>query len=303
MSVDVDTVVIGGMGGSGTRVVAEIMRNAGLGMGHDLNESLDDLTFTWLLKRPRRLMRRKPGHPSKRVGELVGLHESINRGSLSNTWGRKRTMAQIARVLQASYDHTFREGYYLPWWPLARAVWLVGRRGGAAHSNLWCFKEPHATIFLPELAEWYGERMAYLHVVRDGLDMALSRNTQQLMRWGWKYGLDCSYPTPGGMFEFWYRFNVQGLRWMEEVCSGPAVAASYDGLMEDPEGVTREIIRLLGIEGQVAGGVKDLVSGVSPQFQRRGESLKWGEEWEVRRKCSDVLSLIRDVPNAGFGDT
>ena len=42
-------VAIGGIGGSGTRAVAQIMQNAGLHMGHDLNVSLDDLAFTTLL--------------------------------------------------------------------------------------------------------------------------------------------------------------------------------------------------------------------------------------------------------------
>ena len=45
-------IVIGGIGGSGTRVVTQLLQSLGFDMGSDLNESLDDLGFTALFKRP-----------------------------------------------------------------------------------------------------------------------------------------------------------------------------------------------------------------------------------------------------------
>ena len=46
-------IVIGGVGGSGTRVLAEILRSLDIFIGNDLNESLDNLTYTLLFKRRR----------------------------------------------------------------------------------------------------------------------------------------------------------------------------------------------------------------------------------------------------------
>ncbi len=46
-------VVIGGVGGSGTRVVAAILSTLGFHLGNDLNESMDNLWTTLLFKRPR----------------------------------------------------------------------------------------------------------------------------------------------------------------------------------------------------------------------------------------------------------
>ena len=43
--------VIGGIGGSGTRVVAQVVRDAGIAIGADLNASLDNLVFSFLFKR------------------------------------------------------------------------------------------------------------------------------------------------------------------------------------------------------------------------------------------------------------
>jgi len=46
-------VVVGGLGGSGTRVVAEILIEFGFYLGSDLNAANDNLWFTLLFKRPR----------------------------------------------------------------------------------------------------------------------------------------------------------------------------------------------------------------------------------------------------------
>ena len=46
---DAAPVVVGGIGGSGTRVFAQHLKGWGFDMGSDLNESLDDLRFTALL--------------------------------------------------------------------------------------------------------------------------------------------------------------------------------------------------------------------------------------------------------------
>ena len=49
---DAAPVVVGGVGGSGTRVIAQLLQSLDFDMGSDLNESLDDLSFTALFKRP-----------------------------------------------------------------------------------------------------------------------------------------------------------------------------------------------------------------------------------------------------------
>ena len=46
-------VIIGGVGGSGTRVVAEIIEHFGFYIGKDLDKARDNLWFLLLFKRPR----------------------------------------------------------------------------------------------------------------------------------------------------------------------------------------------------------------------------------------------------------
>jgi hypothetical protein len=50
---DKGPIIIGGLGGSGTRIVAEILKKFGYYLGNDLNIANDNLLYTLLLKRPR----------------------------------------------------------------------------------------------------------------------------------------------------------------------------------------------------------------------------------------------------------
>ena len=58
-------VAIGGVGGSGTRVVAEVLKCLGFYLGSLLNSSLDNLWFTLLFKRPDWFQGCINGHPDQ----------------------------------------------------------------------------------------------------------------------------------------------------------------------------------------------------------------------------------------------
>ena len=61
----------------------------------------------------------------------------------------------------------------------AIAEHLAGRPNGA----LWGWKHPHSYLLLPFLRERFPE-MRFIHVVRDGRDIALSDNQQQARHYG-----------------------------------------------------------------------------------------------------------------------
>ncbi len=68
-------VVIGGLGGSGTRVVAEILNEVGYYIGNK-NYANDNLWFAFLVRRPK-WMRRTQG---KNVKRGLEIHNRINFG-------------------------------------------------------------------------------------------------------------------------------------------------------------------------------------------------------------------------------
>lgn len=45
-------IVIGGVGGSGTRVVTAVLQELGVYIGYDLDQAMDNLLFLLLFKRP-----------------------------------------------------------------------------------------------------------------------------------------------------------------------------------------------------------------------------------------------------------
>jgi len=54
--------------------------------------------------------------------------------------------------------------------------------------DLWGWKEPNTQIYIDELMTHF-PNLKYIHLIRHGLDMAFSKNQQQLKNWGWKYGI------------------------------------------------------------------------------------------------------------------
>ena len=48
---NISPLVIGGLGGSGTRVIAQLVNDLGFYLGSHLNEPLDNLWFTFFLRR------------------------------------------------------------------------------------------------------------------------------------------------------------------------------------------------------------------------------------------------------------
>ena len=129
-------IAMGGIGGSGTRACAQILLNAGYHLGSDLNEALDNLTFSLIFKRQSALMWNRTtfecylsaflshlqtGHlPKGMVGTLADI-PAAGRAGHSADWlterlGRARTPGPTpgggtAGLEGAEYTHFHRKNY------------------------------------------------------------------------------------------------------------------------------------------------------------------------------------------------
>jgi hypothetical protein len=171
---DAAPVVIGGVGGSGTRVFAQLLQDLGFDMGSDLNESLDDLGFTALFKRSS-LWPLKDN--SQQLYEALALYLR-SRGHPPDPIASENCHQRAALSLfkKLEQEGTWRESGSLK--DRLNAISTTGHP-----STNWGWKEPNSHIFLPYLLGSL-PNMKYVHVVRHGLDMASSNNTAQLMLWG-----------------------------------------------------------------------------------------------------------------------
>jgi hypothetical protein len=173
-------------------------------MGHDLNQSNDDLSFTFLFKRPHRFAR-DVAYPNPDHLKLFDLHEKMLLGRLPYR------VAELSLLLEASRDQL--DGpYYGRRWIIERwrKILLPSAPKPQGDLMLWGWKEPHAIFFLHSIQAYY-QKTKFILVLRNGLDMAYSRNTQQLKYWGILFGIDPSNLEAQNRFEFWYRSNKHAI--------------------------------------------------------------------------------------------
>lgn len=133
-------VIIGAMGGSGTRVVARILRAAGIFVGSNLNEAEDAMEFVEFYDR------------------------WINRYTLRE---RVPLCTEEERIMAKDFQ----------------ACVARHRLGIPAYDAPWGWKEPRSHYLLPFFLSRY-PKMKFVHLVRDGRDMAFSSNQNQLRKHG-----------------------------------------------------------------------------------------------------------------------
>ena len=164
-------VAVGGVGGSGTRLIAELLQDLGYDLGSDLNDSRDNLWFTLLFKRIEIL-----NCPEAELARCLRLFVGRMSGDASLVQADLALLHRLAERDRAQHD----------------AIWLRQRvdtwqhkAAGAdpAQHRPWGWKEPNTHILIDRLLPMQ-PALKYVHVIRSGLDMAFSDNRNQLRLWG-----------------------------------------------------------------------------------------------------------------------
>ena len=211
-----DPVVIFGTGGSGTRVLQLLVHQAGYFMGTNLNAPGDSLDIGQFIRRwLRRYLRRS---------EWI---QEVWRGEGRTDFPFPAAMADdFAATID---DH--REGMRNP-------------------DRDWGWKVPRTILMLPFVNQFF-PGMKAIHLVRDGRDMAYSRNDNQV----WAYGpqiLDASeqkLPAPIRSMTFWAMVNVAAARYGERNMGERYLRLRYEDVCADPRG---SVLGLLGFLGSDA---------------------------------------------------
>lgn len=165
-------IAIGALGGSGTRAVAQVLIEAGIYMGDDLNNPNDNLIFTRLFKNPPFYRNANENSLNARLGVFK---EYMERNHLS--------LKHAVVLIKSAIDNpTFQENRKLYRNVLKKLLNMPIKR------EIWGWKEPNTQIYIDEISNYF-ETLKYIHIVRHGLDMAFSKNKQQLLNWGYKYDI------------------------------------------------------------------------------------------------------------------
>jgi hypothetical protein len=194
-------VVIFGTGGSGTRILQVLTDQSGYYLGTNLNRAGDALDIGHFM---RRWLDRYLGKTDW-IGKMVS-------GADSGRFGYPLAMAEdFAATLE---DH--REALEDP-------------------EARWGWKAPRTILIFPFVHELFAGMRA-IHLVRDGRDMAYSKNQQQMRRHAPQL-LDRSQndqPEPLRSITFWARVNLAAARYGETRLGDNYLRMRYEDVCGDP---------------------------------------------------------------------
>ena len=239
-------IVVGGVGGSGTRVIAELLQMLGVFMGNDLNESLDNLAFTLLFKRRAWFYR---NHKNKQqLTRGLSILKKTMTSSGKFTFGEYMFLTKATLCMTISGHNREKAGNGR--WPLVRAKKILRAQNLENASNTaWGWKEPNSHLILENIEAFF-PGMKYIHCIRNGLDMAFSANQQQLYNWGPLFGVNpaaTAINVDEAAFRYWVEANRRAIETGKKLDPAKFMLLNYDQLCDNPETGVKSIIEFLGL--------------------------------------------------------
>ena len=195
-------VVVGALGGSGTRSLATALDSLGIYVGASLNRAHDNLWFTLLCKRPHWLPDKLAGErPSPEIVRSLRVLEALMTGAPLDR-------DQLGVLGEAAADMAAWGHDGMGAMADARAFGLAVqalKRPPPEELAWWGWKEPNSHLVLPELIATFPD-LRYVHVLRHPLDMAYSGNKMQMRIWGPAFGIpvpDDEAQWPNAQLRWW----------------------------------------------------------------------------------------------------
>jgi hypothetical protein len=285
---DAAPVVVGGVGGSGTRVIAQLLQSLDFDMGSDLNESLDDLSFTALFKRPS--LWPIDQHLSQ-LKEALDVYLA-SRGHRRASWiSQAHQNARVAELLKSTRqkDEWIETGD------------LSDREQSLTIANqpkpLWGWKEPNAHIPLPFLMAAL-PNMKYIHVTRHGLDMAYSSNQTQLGVWGSQLlGRAVETGSADDSFAYWCAAHIRLLQLCKRA-NQQILILPFEGLFTNPDSTLNNLCSFLGLPNRLVTARESLSALDAPQTIGRYRKLQRLNVSEANRRLLHWLGYDIESPTA-----
>lgn len=188
----------------------------------------------------------------QRAGLYIGndLNESddpLRFGDYSSRW--IDTYLELGRAVSASVEQAMLEDLNQ----------VLGAHCAPLASSpvRWGWKEPRSIFLLPFYVA-HLPSLRFVHVVRDGRDMALSTNQNQLQMHADAAGIDPDLPEPVRSIALWSWINLETAAYGERELGDRYLRIRFEDLCSDPVGVTRSLYAFLALDAYPAPAV-DLV--------------------------------------------
>jgi Sulfotransferase family len=253
-------IVIAGVGGSGTRIVAEIVRDLDVYLGADLNRSSDNLWATLLLRRPKWYLE------SRSDGGAVERALTVLEGAMN---GRLEADADVEDLVTGA-GRELRDQGLSEEWTRARIESLLGHGRSGTSWTRWGWKEPNSHIYLDSIGRHFADAR-YVHVIRHGLDMAFSPNQWQARTWGWLFDVTVGDQVdPATSLDYWLRANRAAVDTATRSFGQRFLLVDYDALCQNP---AREASRIASFVGGELSSPQS--AGISEMVGARCTSGRW----------------------------
>lgn len=194
-------ILVGGTGGSGTRLVVTLLTCAGVYMGRAVNES-NDAKFP---------------------------------GRVLNKWHQPYLTTSLTPAQQKQLHHELRQAY------------SQHRLGMSDPNQLWGSKNPPSYLFLPLLVELFPQ-LKFIHVIRDGRDIAFSKNQRQLRLFGDYFlpGRLATAPQPLRTIAYWNHANNQTAAFGQTNLGANYLCLRFEDLCHQPEQTMAQLFDFIG---------------------------------------------------------
>jgi len=203
---DLGPVIVGGVGGSGTRVVVELLEAMGFYFGRDRNISRDNMGIARSFPTMRRIVLGDDPGPLLRFASRIS-------GRGNPTGG----MPEVERILFNYAERIRREA-------------LVTRPVPSGFG----WKNPQSFHLLDALARIH-PTLCFVLVLRNGLDMAFSSNQNQTREWGPRFGIEATArPNPRESLRYWVQATKYALDHGRAVLGKRFFVLRFDDLCGDP---------------------------------------------------------------------
>lgn len=232
MSINDKIMAIGGVGGSGTRVIADILAKCGYFTGYDLNESSDTLLFTLLFKHQSILT-----YSEDEFDYLLQIFIKIMSSNVSLTKDELTLLQKLA-----SKHRTLHEKEWLQ----QRLQHIDNRQ----EHKVWGWKEPNTHIVIERLFKRM-ETLKFVYVYRNGLDMAYSNNQNQLKLWGGIFLNDTNLEiNPKNSLKYWCTVHKRMLKFQEKF-QDRVLMLNFDELCRNPKKILKDLGKFLSYNGNI----------------------------------------------------
>ena len=105
--------------------------------------------------------------------QAFGLIEKAMTGRLRpNRTERRLVFAIRDRCLDLLKRDPLPDDHPPEWLEVRTRSLLASRRVDRTGAVMWGWKEPNSQLFIPHLHRYFGDRLRYIQVIRNGLDMA-----------------------------------------------------------------------------------------------------------------------------------